>query len=202
MRIAETLSVYLGRWCGVYYDKSIWSFCSDTPFSSIAFDFLLPPTPCLNPSCQSHRSSNAVGYTRLLSILTPYSHRRHTSPNNRTRQSPQRFTSVSCFSPSKQPSRQLSVSSNTGPGPSFLQLKKRVLAGYTSPTSFSVSLDLRSSLNTSLPAKMEGVKRMVNTWRALLMRLPSAMVLFVDMYGRVKAKLSTAGESSQKSKSS
>ena len=38
--------------------------------------------------------------------------------------------------------------------------------------------------------------------RVLLIRTASATVMFVDMYGRVKARLTTGGESSRKSKAS
>ena len=93
------------------------------------------------------------------------------------------FTSVSCSFPSKQPSRRQSVSSNTAHGPSSPLPKDRVLADCTSLTWFLVSQT-----------------RMLHLAR--LTRIPLAAVMFADMYGRVKAELTTAEESSQKSKAS
>lgn len=61
------------------------------------------------------------------------------SASNHIHQKPQCFTSASCSSPSKPPSRRLSVSSNIAPGLSFLLPKDQVWADCTSLTLSLVS---------------------------------------------------------------
>ena len=121
---------------------------------------------------------------------------------NKSQQKPQRSTSVCCSSPSKRPSRPPSASSSTAPGPSFPLPRNRVWADCTSLTLFSVSRSLHSTLDIFQCGKDGKGNVEGSHWKLLLIYIDSALVMFGDMYGRVKARLTAAGDSFQKVKSS
>lgn len=141
-------------------------------------------------------------YMQLLSVVSPScgSPSPPTFAGNSIQQTPQCSTSVSCSSPSKQPSQPPSVWLNTAPGPSFPLPKNPVWADCISPTSFLVSQSLNFLSCSSLGQRKERGRGHCS--ENIANKDLSAVVMFADMYGRVKARLMAAGESSQKSKSS